>query len=578
MIEKTLEDVRGLVRVSVGEQAPDLVISDTTILDVFTGTLFKGHISVCKSWIAYVGKKMPAANSETRVVDGRGLVAVPGYVDAHGHADLFYNPSSFADFVVTRGSTTVFSDGHDMVNSIGIRGFTEVLKAAEGFVVKYLWGVPTAHPAYPEVEGDEMFSFFDVWKLFSSYKECVSVSELSPYTRILRNEESILEKILMARTLGKNVEGHTLGASFDKLNALVASGITSCHESTREADLLNRIRLGLYTMVRHSSIRTDLEALVPVMKGLPKDRLILVSDGIFAYDLCEKGYMDFVLAEAIRFGLEPVDAIRMATLNPATYFKLDGDIGSIAPGRIADILLLEDIAKPTPVKVIERGRLVSEEGRIFVKSMPFPDIGTRFQPYVFDRIEREEFLIPWKGEKEIPVIDIADRTVTRRLDMESCHDGKYLLPVKEKDVRKALYTRRNRKHWGKAFVRGIGADIGGIAMTTGHDSHGLLVLGFDDTDMAEAANSVLGMGGGVVLVDRGEVLFSLPLPHGATMSNLTIPDLAEELRRLIGLLRERGSRLDDPLWTICFLTFTSVVDLRITVSGIYDVKRGEILF
>ena len=285
MKEKTLEERRGLVRVSTGDVPPDLIIRDVDILDVFSKEIFHGNILIHKSWIAHIGEKKVPIDDNTRIIDGNGCVAVPGYIDAHGHADLFYNPSAFADCVIQRGATTVYSDAHDMVNSIGIGGFREVLKRSDEFNVKYLWGVPAAYPPYPDFEGGELYTTDEIRDLLVNWKDCVSVSELSPYMRILGNEETILERVHVARTLGKNIEGHTLGASFDRLNTLVAAGITSCHESIREKDLRNRLRLGLYTMIRHSSIRSDFQELCPVMATLPDDMLILVSDGIFAHDL-----------------------------------------------------------------------------------------------------------------------------------------------------------------------------------------------------------------------------------------------------------------------------------------------------
>ena len=578
MIEKTLQDTKGLIRVAYGEQCPDCIIANTAVLNVFDGTVFEGNIWIYRNWIAYVGGKEPIKDERTTVIDGEGFVAVPGYIDAHGHADLFYNPATFGDMAITTGTTTVFSDGHDMINSIGVEGFIEVLKISDTFSTKFLWGVPATYPPYPDVEGGEMFSFYDVWRLFSRYRECASMSELSPYMRILKNEDEILERILMARSLGKNVEGHTLGASYDRLNVLAAAGITSCHESIRESDLRNRIRLGFSTMVRHSSIRSDLKDLCPIIKELPKDAVMLVSDGIFAADLCTKGYMDHVIREAIGFGLKPEDAIRMATLNPARYFRMDNDIGSIAPGRIADILFLEDLEHPTPVKVIERGRLAADHGMLKRKEVSFPDIGTRFNPYAFDRVGREEFLIEKKGEGIVPIIDIVDRTVTKKIDYRLPDDGTHLLPDRTGDVRKILCTRRDRKKWGKGFVRGIGASVGAIASTVCHETHGLLVTGFDDDDMALAANTALSMGGGVVFADKGKVLYTLTLPYGATMSGLPVKALAEELKQANSILQEKGSSLDDPLWTIVFLTFTSIVEVRLTVSGIYDVKKAAIVF
>ncbi len=578
MVEKNLQDLKGLLRVSLGEDPPDLLVKNVNILDVFSASIFKGLIWVYKYWIAYVGDKNPSVGNNTLIIDGKGKIAIPGYVDGHGHADLFYNPSTFADVAVTKGATTVFSDSQDMVDSIGISGFIEVLKVSNGFALKYLWSVPATYPPYPEVEGGELFSIEDIRNLFVNYKECVAMSELSSYIRILKNEDSMLEKMLMAKSFGKNIEGHTLGASYDKLNVLAAAGITSCHESITETDLRNRVRLGLYTMIRHGSIRSDLEKLCGAIKSLPKDSLMLVSDGIFADDLSKKGYMDFIIQEAIEYGLDPIDAIKMSTLNPARYLKVDGDVGSIAPGRIADILLLDDITHPTPGTVIEKGRLVGKDGNLLIQSAAFPDIRNMYNPFVFDRVSSDEFQIERKGNGLVPVIDVEDKTVTRRIDLAFQDGGQYLLPQKANDVRKVLYTRRDKKHWGKGFVRGIGAIIGGIATTVAHETHGLLILGFDDDDMAVAGNAVLGMGGGIALADQGKIIYKLHLPHGATMSGLKIKDVAREIAAVNKTIKGRGSMLDDPFLTISYLTLTTIIELRLTVSGIYDVKKAAIVF
>ena len=578
MVEKNLADLKGLIHVSVGDIPPDMIVKDADILDVFSGSIFRGQIWVYKHWIAYVGDKNPSFGGNTVVVNGKGKIAVPGYVDGHGHADLFYNPSTFADVAVTKGATTVFSDSQDMVDSIGISGFIEVLKVSDGFALKYLWSVPATYPPYPEVEGGELFSVDDICKLFSNYKECVAMSELSSYIRILKNEDSMLEKILIAKSFGKNIEGHTLGASYDKLNALAAAGITSCHESITETDLKNRVRLGFYTMIRHGSIRSDLEELCGAAKTLPKDSMMLVSDGIFADDLSTKGYMDFIIQEAIKCGLDPIDAIKMSTLNPARYLKVDGEVGSIAPGRIADILLLDDITHPTPGTVIEKGRIVAKDGDLLVQSAAFPDIRNNYNPFVFNNVSADEFQIERRGNGLVPVIDVEDKTVTRRIDLAFQEGERYLLPQMVNDVRKVVYTRRDKKRWGKGFVRGIGADIGGIATTVAHETHGLLVLGFDDDDMVLAGNTILGMGGGIALADQGKIIYKLQLPNGATMSSLKIKDIAREISAVNNIIKDRGSMLDDPFLTISYLTLTTIIELRLTVSGLYDVKKAAIVF
>jgi len=578
MIDKTLQDLKALVAVAGADRAPDVVIEGGEVFDVFTGEIFPGDLWIWGSWIAYVGEKKARTGQGTTIVDARGLLAVPGYLDAHGHADMFFNPGTFSDVAVTKGTTTVFSDSHDLMSCLGPKGFVEVLRKARYFNIKYLWGVPATYPPYPEVEGGEMFSIFDIWDLFSRHPECASVSEVSSYLRIIRNEDEILERMLLARSLGKNVEGHTLGASYDRLNALVAAGITSCHESIRPADLKNRIRLGLYTMVRHSSIRSDLEELGPAINTLPNDSIILVSDGIFADDLMFRGYMDHIVAEAIRFGLEPRHAIRMATINPARYFRVDSEVGSLTPGRIADVLLLESLDRPVPVKVFERGTLAAEAGALTRRPSPELEVGVEFYPYAFSSVEASEFIVERPDVETVPVIDIVDRTVTRRMDVALPRDGNIILPDRKVDVRKFVYSRREQKKWGQAFLQGFGADCGGIASSVAHETHGLLVHGFNDDDMALAANTVLAMKGGIAVVDAGKVLHALRLPLGAIMSRVPLPELDRALRRLVDLLHSLGNTLDDPLWTMGFLPFTSIVELRITVSGTYDVRKGSIVF
>lgn len=577
MIKKTLQDLKDLVAVANADRAPDIIIEGGSVFDVFTGEVIPGDVWVCGSWIAYVGRAKAKTAPHTRTVDAKGLIAVPGYIDAHGHADLFYNPASFSDIAVTKGTTTVFSDSHDLINSVGPKGFREILRQAPHFNIKYLWGVPATYPPYPQIEGGDIFSLYDVWSLLSDHPECVSLSEVSPYLRITKNEEDILERILLARSMGKNVEGHTLGASYDRLNALAAAGITSCHESIRPDDIKNRIRLGLYTMVRMSSIRNDLESLCPTINSLPKDTVILVSDGIFAGDLVDRGYMDRIVREAIGFGLRPQDAVRMATLNPARYFRIDHDVGSIAPGRIADMLMCPDLEGPAPVMVYERGTLAARDGVLARGHSPRLEGDIRSYPYNFSSVAPADLKIERQEAGPVPVIGIIDRTVTKRMEAELPRSGGLILPDRDRDIRKVLYTRREEKKWGQGFLHGFGARAA-VASTVAHETHGLIVHGFDDDDMALAANTVLAINGGIAVVESGKVLDVLPLPIGATMSSLSVREISSAYKKLNSILQGSGSTLDDPVWTTCFLTFTSIVELRITVSGTYDVRKGSIVF
>ncbi len=307
---------------------------------------------------------------------------------------------------------------------------------------------------------------------------------------------------------------------------------------------------------------------------------MLTTDGIFADDLVSRGYMDYLVAEAIKYGIEPIEAIRMATLNPATYFGLDWDIGGIAPSRYADLSIVEDLRRPTPRLVMERGRVVAREGRLVIDPSPLPSVGLGDRPFKLGKIDESLFRVKSRreGKVRIPAIHIVDKTVTEKRNAE--------LPVKDgvieadssRDILKIILIQRDGKRRGCGFLSGFGAKIGGIASSIAHETHNLMVIGGNDRDMAIALDRVIRIKGGIVLVNRGRIVHEFPLPIGGIMSSLPIRELAREVEKLKSVFREFGRPLEDPIWTIGFLSFTSIVEVRITLSGVYDVKRGRVIF
>jgi adenine deaminase len=284
-----------------------------------------------------------------------------------------------------------------------------------------------------------------------------------------------------------------------------------------------------------------------------------------------------VISEAIQQGIEPVRAIQMATINPARYFGLDHLFGGIAPGRLANILVVSSLKKPTPCLVMAKGTLVAEEGRMLVPEFtcPVTDVGNR--PFDISGIGADMFrVVPENSAESIPVIRIVDLTVTDREDLR--------VPVKqgiyqpEGDILLATFITRDGKKVGRGFVRGFCPGLGGIASSIAHETHGLLILGQSHNDMALAANDVLKMGGGISLVHRGEIKARIPLPIGGITSNKNVPELAREIIVMHQNLKDLGCSLEYPLWTLGFLSFTSVLRLRITCSGVYDVREGKIIF
>ncbi len=557
----------------------DRIIENGRLVNVYTGEIMDADVAVLGETILHVGDCSSLAGPGTAVFDAGGEFLVPGFFDAHAHMDLFYGPFAYADYVLTRGTTNLFNDGHDLAAAMGVDAFLDIFERLQAGVMTVLTGAPAATPPYPGVEGEELWSLGDFQKAIGR-DFVASVSETVSYLRIVERDPSLLERFAIAKAQGKLIEGHTTGATWDRLNVLAYEGVLSCHEALNAKDVLNRLRLGFYVMLRHGSIRQDMDRYMYALRkvqGFDLSRVMLVSDGIFADHLLEWGNMDWVVSEAVRCGLDPVRAIQMATLNPARYFRLDHRVGAIAPGRLAHILVVPALENPTPRVVFSKGVLAAEEGRLTIDGFPQaePEQGSR--PFVFEPPEEEAFRIEQgKHTGAVPVITIVDRTVTGREDLEIPVKGGIYDPPRH--ILQAFLMSRDGKRIGKGLVKGFANGLGGLASTVAHDTHGLLVVGHDPRDMAKAAQDALKPGGGVSLVHNGDLLARVPLPMAGICSIRSVPELAREIRQLNQAVRSIGSDLDNPMWTLVFLSFTSVLHLRLTYAGVYDVRRGEVVF
>ena len=577
-----LSSYKRRVRVALGEAPPDKIFINGRILNVFTGEILAQDMAVSGDRIAYVQNRAdhPPIGKETEVYDLKGRIIVPGYFDPHAHTDLFYTPWEFARSVVATGTTAVFSDSHDMANGLGMEGFIKVLELSEVFPLRFLSGVPLASPPYP-VEGEDLYDLSKVRKLLKLGKIIRSGSELTPWVKVIREDETTLKKLYTVRKTTGRLEGHTVGAKGRKLGALVASGITSCHEAITPEDVEERLRLGLYVMIRQGSIRKEFELLHPFFKSY-HPRIMLTPDGLFADEIVENGYMNYVLEEAIRYGADPVSVIRMVTLNPAVYFGLEAHLGGIAPGRLADFNILEDVRYPTPLEVWVGGKRVDPEEKAYLEMGRVLDKIPSSRPFEILPLGPESFKARYpEGFSEgIPTIDVINHTVTGLYSWipSGSEDGAAAPDV---DVMKiALIHRRGPDAgMGIGYVHGFGLDKETqIASTVAHEAHNLMVMGADDAEMAIAANEVVEMEGGIVIRSGGKTLYRWPLPVGGMMSSQSMEEIARALRDLRGILRDQGSKLPDPVWTYGFLSFTSILRLRITISGVYDVQKGVILY
>jgi len=557
----------------------DIFFINGQVVNVYSGEILPQNVAVSGEKICYVGPSKNLIGSQTRIIDVKGSFILPGFFDAHAHADLFYHPFSYANQVVARGTTSFFNDGHDLANAIGATAYLETMQQlSNGFVSAYA-GIPATAPPYPDVEGGELWSDEDFEKAYA-YDNVLSLSEITPYLRLINGDPVLRKRILRAQEKGRLVEGHTTGANWDKLNLLAMAGVTSCHESLKAEDAMERLRLGYYVMLRHGSIRQDLPYLAEAVhrsKTFDTSRIMLVTDGIFPDHLMSWGNMDWVVAQAVDEGIDPVRAIQMSTLNPARYFRLDHLLGGIAPGRLAHLLVVDSLEKPTPRKVLSRGAIVAEDGALCAAPFPFPEATMGNRPFNIGPLSAEKFQVPWRESLEkVPVIKIVNQTVTALEEMHlKERNGFYQT---EGDVLAATLISRDGALRGQGFVRGFCSGLSGLASTVSHETHGLLVMGQRSRDMVRAARDVLEMGGGISIVHEGVVQARLPLPVGGVCSRKKVTDLAREITILHKFLADSGCNLTYPLWTLGFLTFTSVLKVRLTYRGVYDVKAEKIIF
>jgi len=382
---------------------------------------------------------------------------------------------------------------------------------------------------------------------------------------------------------GKIIHGHTAGARDRKLSAIAAASVSSCHEPISEMEALERLRSGFWLMLRQGTFRHDLDATLGplVARGLSTQRLILVTDGVAPDDTEDFGHIDFVVRRAIGLGLSPVQAIQAVTLNPATYSGLEQEIGGIAPGRFADLTLLEDLEKVRVHSTLIGGRVVARGGESLVGGCPISLPGNAIKSIRLKPLVSPDALkIPCPSSlARIRVMELLNVTITREKILEiSPREGVLVADQNQDLIKVAVFDRHGDSgRIALGFLKGFGARVGAVGTTVNLDENSLLIVGSNDGDMALCANLLIEMGGGMAVVDQGVVLEKIGFPVGGIFSLEPWRVVGTGLRRIHRCLRERGSPHPKPIYPICFLTFVTLPSLRITDRGLVRVKDRRLV-
>lgn len=570
---------KSLVQSALGHIPFDMVIKNVKLVNVFTGEIHDASIGIKDKHIAYVGdgKEELSANE---YIDGRGRFAIPGLVDAHMHIESsMVTPYAFAEGVLPHGTTAVATDPHEIANVLGIDGIRMMIEASKDLPLKIYTLASTCVPSLPGMETaggnigpKEMAELLDEG-------EVIGLAEVMDFWGVVNLDEKITGILEEARKRDALIEGHCPVFSGKNLQAFIAAGVDSDHTLMTLDKVVEKLRLGMTVQIQEKSICPEI---IQYLNTLPDpSNFMFVTDDVMADRLVYEGHLDHLIRKAIGYGLDPIKAVQAATIRPARRLRLFKH-GSIGPGHIADIILLDSLKEFIVSTVIADGQVVAKDGKMVadIKYDKFPE--RAYHTVKLSSISRDEFTI--KTSKETGMAKVAAiavnpiNTETQREDVDvPIVGGK--LDLEGTDLSMiAVFERhgvRGSKNLG--LVKGLGITQGAIATTYAHDSHNLVIIGNNKDDMALAANTLIQSGGGMVATQNGKVLSHIALPIAGLLSDKKMADVAKELSHLRQTLEDMGIEHKKPIMMLATLTLPVAPHLKITDLGLVDVVEKQFI-
>lgn len=562
---------RGLERridQALGEQRADVVIKGARILNIVTGELTSGDIAICGDTIVGTYDGYDGVTE----IDAGGRIAVPGFIDSHVHCEsTLVTPGEFDRCVLPRGTTTAVCDPHEICNVLGLDGLRYFLDSALGTVMDLRVQLSSCVPATGLETSGARLTAADLVP-FRGHPKVIGLAEFMNVPGVLRKDPECLDKL--AAFQDGHIDGHAPLLSGRRLNAYLSCGIRNCHETTTLAEGREKLAKGMQVLIREGTVSKDVATLAPLIEPFTSPFVGLCTDDRNPLDIAEQGHMDFLVRHAIAQGAPAASVYRAASWSAARGFGLR-DRGLIAPGYLADILLIGELAACDVSLVLRRGRTVTPE-RFVGRTLPAPPVqnSIRLQP-----VTAEVFAAPADGPGTAVIGIIPGKIITAHERAELPYrDGKRHADP-SRDLLKICVLERHgvNGNVGRGFVRGFGLRAGALASSVGHDSHNICVVGADDADMATAANYLIANGGGFVAVRDGVVLADMALPVAGLMSTAPFETVARQLLGLRDAVRGMGCPLDEPFLQLAFLALPVIPHLKITDFGLVDVDRFELV-
>ena len=560
-----------LISVAKGELPADLLLANAKVVNVFTGEIEPGNVAICGDRIAGIGDYHQAK----QVVDLSGKYLAPGLINGHTHLESsMLDIAQYARAVVPRGTLAVITDLHEIANVSGLDGIRYVLNYARRLPLELFLMAPSCVPATHLETSGAGISSEDVRQLLR-WRGVIGLGEVMNFPGVISGDIGVLSKIDL--TKGKVVDGHAPGVTGKNLSAYIAAGIYSDHESISLDEAREKLRQGMYVMIREGSSEKNLEALLPLVTDKTYKRCMFVVDDRSAFDLLKDGDIDAVVRKAIRRGLEPVRAIQLATINPAEYFKLDR-LGAIAPGYMANLIVLNDLSEFQIDMVFCRGRLVAREGEplfpIYQSGGKGLTSTVNIKPFGVEALK-----LLASGETELVIGVVPGQIITKkRIEKVKVSDG-IVVPDIGRDILKLVVVERHRAtgNIGLGLVMGFGLKQGAIASSIAHDSHNVVAVGASDEDIFTAVKEIERLQGGLVVAAEGKVLASLALPIAGLLSDEPLEVVVAKLEKLQQLAKDLGTPLPSPWATLSFLALPVIPELRLTDLGLVDVNAFKLV-
>jgi adenine deaminase len=559
-----MPDLAHRLAVARGDEPADVVIEGGKVFSAFTREWLETEVAICDGYVAGLGEY---AGKE--VVHAGGKYVVPGFIDAHMHLESSkLLVDEFARLVLPMGTTTVVADPHEIANVLGTDGIHWLADLADEVPLDIFFMASSSVPASRFESPRRALTLGDLQGLLNR-RRVIGLAEMMNYPGVVAGDPDELGKLALDRI--SHVDGHAPGVLGRELQAYAAAGVRSDHECSTPEEGRERLRAGMWVLIREASAARNVEALAPLVAEFGPARMALCTDDREPEDIAEQGHMNAVVRRAVEVGIAPEDALVMATANSATWHGLR-EFGAIAPGFVADLLLLRDLERFEPELVLKRGAPVEEFPRAEVPEWVKHTV--RVQP-----VANNDFQIPWE-EGAARVIGLVEgQIVTDELREEPKVEHGLAVADPSRDLAKIAVVERHlgTGRTGLGFVRGFGLQRGAMATTIAHDAHNIVVVGVDDGDMARAVQRLAELGGGlVVIADRG-VQAELPLPVAGIVSDARYEEVVEASEACLAAVRELGCTFPAPFQTLSFLALSVIPKLKITDRGLIDVDRFEVV-